>query len=113
MVTKIKTTVRLPQTTRREMMNAVIADGYGMRGKSRWISEAIAQLLSIHNFPELVDIGDELSGLYDVEAIYLTPELKNLLDQALIAVRKNYPSMEGVQSCIIRTSIMQRLLRCS
>lgn len=113
MTAKIKTTIRLPHTTRQEMLNALIAEGYGLRGKSRWISEAIKQLLNRQNYPELVDIGDGLAGLVDVEAIYLTPELKKSLDQALIVVRTVYPTMEGVQSCIIRTSIIQRLLRNS
>lgn len=108
---KIKTTVRLPRTTRQEMMQAIIADGYGMRGKSRWVSEAIDQLLSIDNYHELVDIGDEIGELEEVESIYLTAMLKESLDQALLVIRKHYPMMEGVQSCIIRTSILQRLLR--
>lgn len=111
MANKIKTTVRLPKSTKREMIETIIASGYGMRGKSKWVSEAIAQLLGIKGFHELVDIGDEMEGLVDVESFYLTSELKELLDLALIKVRQFYPTMEGVQSCIIRTSIIQRLIR--
>lgn len=111
MTAKIKTTVRLPQKTRQEMIHSIINSGYGLRGKSRWICEAIHQLLSINNYHELVDIGNELEGLYEVESIYITSELKEALDHALIAVRKSYPAMEGVQSSIIRTSIIQRMLR--
>ncbi len=108
---KIKTTVRLPKSTRQEMVHAIIANGYGMRGKSKWVSEAITHLLAIPDFHELVDIGDEIGELIEVESIYLTPQLKGALDEALILIRQHYPSMEGVQSCIIRTSIIQRLLR--
>lgn len=111
MLGKIKTTIRLPKKTRQEMMHAVIANGYGMRGKSKWVSEAISRLLSMNNFHELVDIGNEISDLADVESIYLSLDLKEDLDNALITIRQHYPSMEGVQSCIIRTSIIQRLLR--
>ncbi len=111
MIPKIKTTIRLPLGTKKEMIGAIVSNGYGLRGKSLWVSEAITQLLAINNYPELVDIGNELAGLVAVESIYLTPDLKALLDNALIEVRKLYPTMEGVQSCIIRTSIIQRLLR--
>jgi hypothetical protein len=62
-------------------------------------------------YHELVDIGDEIGRLIAVESIYLSYELKEKLDNALIVIRKRYPAMEGVQSCIIRTSIIQRLLR--
>lgn len=113
MVSKIKTTIRLPKSTQCEMIQAVITSGYGMRGKSLWVSEAINQLLALKNYPELVDIGNEMTGLLAVESIYLTSTLKEKLTSALIEVRKCYPEMEGVQSCIIRTSILQRLLRAT
>lgn len=108
---KIKTTIRLPQKTRQEMLYAIIASGYGMRGKSKWVGEAIAQLLSVTDYHELVDIGEEMGDLDEVESVYLSPELKQSLELALVEIRRHYPSMEGVQSCIIRTSIIQRLLR--
>jgi hypothetical protein len=111
MTIKIKTTVRLPKATRQEMIQTIIANGYGMRGKSKWVSEAIHQLLAINNFHELVDIGDEIADLTEVESIYLEAQLKEELDKALILIRRFFPTMEGVQSCIIRTSIIQRLLR--
>lgn len=113
MSTKIKTTVRLPKATRQEMIQTIIANGYGMRGKSKWVSEAINQLLAINSFHELVDIGDEIAELTEVESIYLDAELKEEINQALILIRRYFPSMEGVQSCIIRTSIIQRLLRAN
>lgn len=111
MTVKFKTTVRLPNSTRQEMMEVIIKSGYGMRGKSKWLSEAIHQLLSINNYHEFVDIGNEMEGLSDIESFYITEELKAQLDQALVIVRTYYPAMEGVQSCIIRTSIIQRLIR--
>jgi hypothetical protein len=113
MNSKIKTTIRLPLTTRQEMMQGIVAAGYGMHGKSRWVSEAIEQLLAIDCYYELVDIGDGIGSLIAVESFYLTYEVKHQLDRALVVVRSHYPTMEGVQSCIIRTSIIQRLLRSS
>lgn len=111
MTIKFKTTVRLPNSTRQEMLQTIINQGYGMRGKSAWVTEAISQLLAIVNYHELVDIGDELIALSGMESIYLPIDLKRSLDDARLVIRSYYPSMEGVQSCIIRTSIIQRLIR--
>jgi hypothetical protein len=33
------------------------------------------------------------------------------IEQAIVEVRKQYPTIEGVKSNLIRASIMQRLLR--
>lgn len=113
MSNKTKTTVRLPKEVRDEMLQAIVADGYGLRGKSRWVVEAIENLLLLPNYHELVDIGVEIEGLTEVEAFYLPSKIKYALDDALLNIRKHYPTMEGVKSSIVRTGIMQRLLRAT
>lgn len=106
-----KVTFVVPQAFQQDLREQVIKDGYGMRGKSKWISEAIESLLEIPNYIELVHYNDEMKGFAKMETIVVAKELKNLLDQAIIAVRKQYPTIEGVQSHIVRTAILQRLLR--
>jgi len=46
-----------------------------------------------------------------VEYVVITRDFKKNLDNAVIQIRKQYPDLEGVQSGIVRTAIMQRLLR--
>lgn len=108
---KTRTTVRLPQGVRDEMLQRIVSDGYGFRGKSKWITEAIESLLSISDFQEYVAIADEMTSLTEAEVLIMPVTVKNKLDQAILVVRKQYPILEGVQSCIIRSSIIQRLLR--
>ncbi len=108
---KAKITFVVPQSLQQELRHKVINDGYGMRGKSKWVSEAIERLLQIDNYADLVYLGDEMKGFEKVETISIERSLKKTLDQAIHDIRKQHPLLEGVQSGIIRTSILQRLLR--
>lgn len=110
-MTKIKITLVVPHSLQEELRHKIIKDGYGMRGKSKWVSEAINRLLDLNHYAELVSLGDELKGFEKVETISVERDLKKNLDQAIHQIRKQYPLLEGVQSRIIRTSILQRLLR--
>jgi len=82
-----------------------------MKGKSRWISEAIERLLTTESFPDLVKINDVMRGFEKLESIVIDRELKSKLEGAVIETRMKYPGIEGVQSRIVRTAIVQRLLR--
>jgi O-methyltransferase involved in polyketide biosynthesis len=108
---KAKITFVIPDSLQQEFRQQIVKDGYAMRGKSIWISEGIEHLLTMNNYPELVHISNEMKGFEKAESVVITKTLRNLLNNAVIAIRKEYPAMEGVQSRIIRTAIVQRLLR--
>lgn len=108
---KIKVTIVVPESLQRELRQKIINDNYGMRGKSKWVSEAIEQLLANKDYANLVNLGDGMSGFGKVESVILALEVKQKVDEAILEIRKEYPLLEGVQSRIIRTSIVQRLLR--
>lgn len=108
---KVVTSIKLPESIEQNLLQRVISDKYGMRGKSKWVIEAIEAFLVLPNFIELVNIASEMEHLAKPFSIRLPADLIEKLDQALIEVRKRYPEMEGVRSNIIRASIMQRLLR--
>lgn len=105
------TSVKLQNRLHYKMQQRVISDGYGMRGKSRWIIEAIENFLQLPDYPTLADIADDMEQLSDMLSIRLSEELMQKLDNAIIKVRLNYPAMEGVKSNLIRASIIQRLIR--
>lgn len=107
----IKITFVLNENLQKDLRHQVISDGYGMRGKSKWVAEAIENLLSLESYTQFVSYNDEMIGFEKVETIVLTKEIKSIVDKAMIEVRKQYPLLEGVQSRIVRTSILQRLLR--
>lgn len=111
MEAKAKITLVIPDSLQKEFREQVIRDDYDMRGKSRWIAEGIEQLLTMNNYPELVFLSNAMKGFEKVESVVITKSLKKYVDNAVIEIRKLYPAMEGVQSAIVRTAIVQRLLR--
>lgn len=111
MIKKMMTSIKLQKLLHFKMQQRVISDGYGMRGKSKWIVEAIESFLQLPDYPTLADIADDMDQLSDVISIRLPNELTAKIDGAVIEVRRHYPAMEGVKSNLIRASIMQRLIR--
>lgn len=111
MTKKIMTSIKLQKLLHYKMLQRIISDGYGMRGKSKWIIEAIDRFLEIPDYPTLVDIADDMDQFSEIISIRVPVELIDKLDKAIIKIRRNYPVMEGVKSNLIRASIMQRLLR--
>lgn len=111
MTKKLMTSIKLQKLLHHKMQQRIISDGYGMRGKSKWIIEAIEMFLNLPDYPALVDIAGDMDQLSEIVSIRLTEELMAKIDQAIIKVRRHYPVMEGVKSNVVRASIMQRLLR--
>lgn len=105
------TSVKLQKSLHQTVQQRIIRDGYGMRGKSTWMAEAIESFLQLADFPTLTDIAGEMDQLTDTISIRLPAELVMKIDRAVIEVRRIYPGMEGVKSNLIRASIMQRLIR--
>lgn len=111
MIEKIKITFVLPESLQKELKERVLKDGYDIKGKSRWVSESIEKLLKMNNYPDLVKMNDEMKGFEKLESVVVLKQLKIQLDDAIIQIRKSYPAIEGVQSRILRTAIVQRLLQ--
>ena len=107
----VMTSIKVQKVLHYKMQQRIIGDGYGMRGKSKWIIEAIEDFLQLPDYPSLTDIAGEMEQSSEVVSIRLSDELVSRLDQAIIKVRRQFPAMEGVKSNLIRASIMQRLIR--
>lgn len=105
------TSIKLQKKLHRRLQQQIIEDGYGMRGKSKWIIESIENLLLISDYPTLVDIAEDMDQLSDVVSIRIPEDLMYRIEQAVFYIRKQFPTIEGVKSNLIRASIMQRLLR--
>jgi hypothetical protein len=110
-MSKVKITFVVQEQLQKELRQQIINDGYSMQEKSKWIAEAIQNFLKIENYIELVNLGDVMQGFEKSESVVIEPTLKKMLDEAVLVTRKSYPLLEGVQSRIIRTSIVQRLIR--
>lgn len=120
-MSKIRISFSIPKTMQQELREQIIKDGYGLRGKSNWIVNSIKNLLNLKNFIEYVHYTEDMGssdavemnmGNSDViETISVDRAIKKMLDDAIYKVRSAYPMIEGVQSRIVRASIMQQLLR--
>ena len=108
---KTKISFVVPEVLQHELRQRIAAEGYGLRGKSKWVSEAIDQLLNLNNFTDLVMYSEEMQGFQKTETIVIDALLKQQLDDAILKVRLDHPRLEGVQSAIARTAIVQRFLR--
>ena len=103
------TSVKLPGSLHQQVLENIVKNGYGLRGKSRWVVEAVSSFLGLSNYQELVDIAtEELGLLHETICVRLPDEIDREIDSVIISVRKQYPDMEGVRSNIIRASIMQK-----
>lgn len=109
---KIKITARFTMELKNLMLQAIINDGYGLRGKSKWVSEAIEGFIGM-DYISLVDIGSEMSAgeLKETESFYLSPPIVDVLEEIIVKARLANPKIDGVKSIVIRSSIFQRLFR--
>lgn len=88
MPNKIKVTFAVPNNLKNELRKHVIKDGYGLRGKSKWISEAVESLLEYKDFLELISYSDEMHGFDQIETAVVEYSLKIKLDKAIIQIRR-------------------------
>ncbi len=101
----------VPQNLHQELREQMTKDQYGLRGKSKWITEAIDLLLELDTYPDLVSFSDNMHGFTKVETISVDLAIKQKVEAGVVQIRRQFPLLEGVQSCLIRTAIIQRLLR--
>lgn len=94
----------------KEIHTKMLEEGYSLREKSKWISEAIEDFLTLKEYQSLVEMAELVNDLTKNETIYITPEIEDKLDEAIIKVRTQYPTLEGVKSLIVRASIIRRLV---
>ncbi len=94
-----------------EMLERMIITGYGVRKVSPWVSEALTDLVQRPNFIELIQISNSMGYFNKKITVICNDATNKLMDKAVIDVRSKFPAMEGVKSRILRTAIIQRLLR--
>jgi hypothetical protein len=82
---------------------------YGLKGKSRWVREAVVELLDSEPVLESVGAGEDLMQHNVLDVVDLGDELPRRIERAMVLLRRQDPLMEGVQSAIIRAAIRRRL----
>lgn len=107
---KVKICFVIPENLQKDLKEKIVMDGYSLKGKSQWVSEAVERLLNIDSYVDLVKVNDEMHGFERFESVLVDRTLKMKLDESVINIRRKYPEIDGVQSRIMRTAILQRLL---
>ncbi len=104
---------KIPASLEIEMHQKLVSDGYGLRGKSKWICDAIRKFLTCPDKDfvlDCIELSEELENLEKSISFRPTQQVADLLDEWIINVRIKMPAMEGLKSKIIRTAIVHSLL---
>jgi len=122
-VKRVPVTYRLPNGMKEAMLEAVVMrDKYGLKGKSRWIGEAVQDFLHEKSWKDQVLDVDMMKGKEEKDVVYL-PELQKIeLSDARTEVltylnqmceqgirQENLNKMTITVSSIIRAAIVWRL----
>jgi len=109
----------IPESLSSAIDKNMIEEGYSKRKKSKWVEEALKELLaSINNnedkkkqlkYSKKVETASQIYGNTKIISIYIKAQLKHELACAILIVRKYYPGLELVKSLIIKASIVNRL----
>lgn len=104
--------VVIPAWLLREM-DAQVEEEYGKRGRSRWVDEAVIDLVQYPDWKDCLFAPNSALGTEggSTKQFSLSPAGAEALEKAIAEVRRDNPYVEGVISEIVRTAISQRLLR--
>lgn len=104
---------KIPASLEMEMNKRLVLEGYGLRGKSKWICDSICKFLTCPDkdfILDCIELSEGFENLNKSISFRPTEMVENLLDQWIINIRMKMPAIEGLKSKIIRTSIIHNLL---
>lgn len=125
---KNRTTFRLSAQAKRQMSIRIMEDGYGMRGKSDWVSDTLKLFINpetwvldvkgespIEGWKRIVIDTELLREKLVVDAVNLTEDIRRMLwqssiDAAIYGSKMDEPEYLDISSAsVIRAAIMWRL----
>lgn len=92
-----------------ELNTLVVDQGYGLKGRSRWIREAVARLPGYDDYPTLIRMCDEPTE--KMIPVYLSGDSKLVLAQVMAEMENGLDPVTNPLSKIVATAIHQRILR--
>lgn len=104
-----KVTVKLPKSLKTALPTRILADGYNMRQKSKWVVEAVHSLFSKAGWEGA--LVSEMVVKPDAQDVFSIPrDLVAEINHEAHRVALANPSLNANQSTIIRAAINRRLL---
>jgi len=112
---KKRISVYISKKTSDEIRQGMIKEDYKTNEKSKWVAEAILELLTlqqndIKKYEEIIKAGRVVRAFDKREEFYLSVELDYKIEDSVILLKKLDPTIEGGKSLIVRASIVRRLL---
>ncbi|WP_427551822.1 hypothetical protein ACQE3D_24610 (plasmid) [Methylomonas sp. MS20] len=104
-----KVTVKLPANLKAALPGQILADGYNMRQKSKWVVEAIQSLLA-NNGWEGALLSELVVKTNSQDVFSIPDELVARINMEAHRVALLNPSLNANQSTIIRAAINRRLI---
>jgi hypothetical protein len=114
-------TYRLPAAVKEAMLGAVVEERYGLKGKSRWVEEAVLAFLQDRSWKDQVLDGEMTMGNDTKDVVYLDAELKRVIEDSTRKValhaaemaqrrirHENLDTLNVTVSSIIRAAIAWR-----
>ena len=111
MKSNVLISVKIPGRLNEQLAMQIVKDGYGLRGKSRWLCEAIEKFIELKDFVELIEVASESLENTKSISFRISEELLNKMQNSIITARKQNPLLDAVQSNLVRAGIYQRLIR--
>jgi len=107
--TKKSVTVKMLGKVKRDLPVSILQQGYNMRQKSLWVSEAIESLLAVKDWEGA--LLSELETKTEVQDVFTIPtDVIRLINKEIIRVESISPRLKANTSSIIRAAINRRLL---
>lgn len=114
-------TYRLPAAVKAAMLGAVVEQQYGLKGKSRWIEEAVQDFLQERSWKDQVLDGEMTMGNDTKDVVYLDADVKRMIEDGTREVmahaaemtrrrirHENLDTLSVTASSIIRAAIVWR-----
>lgn len=112
MTASAQVTFRINKSVYDNITQAMIDEGYGKREFTKWIKEALLNLLDNEEYISLIDLEENTGKQVTYPCRVVLPNQLNIaLNKAVINCRKELPHLGNIKSSIVRTAIKQRLLR--
>ncbi len=107
---KIGTSLRLPIALNDDVIESMERDGYSPKKKSAWIEESLFAMARLD--PDLSEsiVGDKAQGANEKQVVVaLSMAARRELKDLIIRLRLQMPTIEGVQSLVLRSAMRFRI----
>lgn len=95
-----------------EAIDHRVKEEYGSRGRSRWVDEAVIQLIEYPSWTDMLSRQQPSADIQTrIKQFNLSQTGSDALDRAILEARREDPYLEGVISEIVRTAVSQRIFR--